>query len=128
MTLGSFGCTLGSLGSFGVVGFSRLPPGGRWVHLKSLGSFVCALRLVGCIRGRCFDSDARWGSLGSVAFRCGLGVVEFIQVRPGHRWVHSVSLGLFGLQPVGRWVYSVSLGSFGCNTGVIRFIKVCPGG
>ena len=57
------------------------------------------------------------------------GVVGYIRVHPGCRWVHScahcVSLGSFrvvGLVRVrnwGRWVHSVSLGSFGCALGVV---------
>ena len=59
--LGSFGYALGSLGSLGFVWFI----GDDWVlgsfectlefcrvHLGSLGSFICALGVVGFIRGR----------------------------------------------------------------------------
>ena len=56
----------------------------------------------------CFDladSRAHWGSLGS------FGLVWFIWVRPGCRWVHS---GLFG--------------SFGCALWVVVFIRVRRGG
>ena len=113
--------------SFGDDGFIHVHPGGRWVHLVSLGSFGCALGVVGFIRGssgallaldsfwcalsvvgyircRCIHSGAPRGSFGSFRF------VGFIRVRPGGGWFH---LG-------------VSWGSFG-SFEVVSFIRVCPG-
>ena len=42
----------GSLDLFGVVGLIRARPVGRWIHSVSLGSFGCALGVVGFIRVR----------------------------------------------------------------------------
>ena len=71
---------LGSLGSFGVVGFARARPGGysvypwllgslvhhgcRWVHPGSLGSLSLAMGDFGYIWGRCVHQGALWGVLG----------------------------------------------------------------
>ena len=82
-------------------------PWGHWVHSGSLGSFGCALGVVGFLLVPWWSLGSfgvvglapwgRWdhtGSLGS--FGCALGVVGFIR----GRWVHSDascwSLGLFG--------------------------------
>ena len=45
------GLRWGSLGSFRVVGFSRVRPRGSWVHLVSLGSLGFALVVVGFALG-----------------------------------------------------------------------------
>ena len=97
------------MGSSGVVGFTRVRPGGRRVHPGSLGSLTCALRfvgfiwrrwlyscalssivcalgVVGFIRGRWIHSGVPWGSIGSSA------VVGFTRVRPEGRRVHPGSL------------------------------------
>ena len=60
-----------------VVGFTRVRPGGRWVHPGSLGSLRCALIIVGFIRGRLVHSGSPWGSLGSS------GLVWFARERSG---------------------------------------------
>ena len=58
------------------------------VDLGSLGSFGCALGVVGCIRGSSFDdSGAPSGALGT------FGVVGFIRLLSGGCWVDSGSLG-----------------------------------
>ena len=102
-------------------------PAGHWVHLGLFGLFGCALGVVMFIWGCWCDSGAPWGS-----FRCVLGVVGLIPVRPGRRWVHSVLLGSFGcsLGVVGFirgcWVHSgASLDSFGCALGVVVYIRCC---
>ena len=79
------GSPWGSLDSCWFVGFTRIRPGGRWVHLESFGSLAFALEVVGFIRVRPKDHwvDAR--SFGSLRFT--LGVFQFIR----GRWVHSGS-------------------------------------
>ena len=74
-----------SLGSSGVVGFTRVRPGVRWVHLQSFGSLAFALEVVGFTRrrpegrwvhaGGWVHSGSPWGSFGS------FGVVEFTRIR-----------------------------------------------
>ena len=78
-------------------------PGGRQVHPGSLGSLMCALGVVGFIRGRWVHWGAPWGrriypgSLDSMV--CALGssgssaVVRFTGMRPERRRVHPGSLG-----------------------------------
>ena len=113
------------MGSSWVVGFIRTRPGGRWVHLgslgslerlvscwvypSSLGSFGCAVGVVRFICGLLVHSRASWGSLdlsGVVGFT--LVVLALIWCRWAHfvrlirgRWVLSrapcVSLGLSGV-------------------------------
>ena len=55
---------LGWLGSSGVVGFTRVRPGGRWVHSGLFGSLWFAIGVVGFIRvhpgGRSVCSEFRW--------------------------------------------------------------------
>ena len=104
VSLGSFGFTLGSLGSFRFVGLILVCPGGRWVNF-----------------------GVPWLSFGS------FGVAGFVPMRPGDRWVHSVSLdsvwctlGVVGFIR-GRWVHSamdrwVHLGSSGFTQRFARFI------
>ena len=101
-SLGSFGCALRvvgfsvSFGSFGCgwscsywyVGFVRAHPGGRPVHLGSLGSFE---HVVGVVR--------------FIRVRCALGVVRFIR-------------GLVGFVEI----IQGSLGSSKCDVEVIGFI------
>ena len=71
----------------GVVRFSLVRPGGRWVHPGLFGSLVFALGVVGFIRGRWIQPvylgslRLALGSLGSS------GVVGFTRVRAGGRWV-----------------------------------------
>ena len=82
--------SMGSLGSFGLVGFIRPSPCGRWVHLCLFGH---ALVVVGLIRARHWvHSGVPWQWSGSFEF------VWFIWVRPwGVRWVHwGALLGSFG--------------------------------
>ena len=99
-----------SLGSFGVVGFTRAHPGGRSVHLGSFGSLRCAFESMGSsgvvatTHVRTGSSWVRPGLLGSLARS--LGVVGFIC----GRWVHS-------REPLG------SLGSLACALCVFRFIR-----
>ena len=64
----------GSLGSSGVFGFTRIRPGGRWVHPGSLDSLGFALGVLAFIRGCWVQSGSRLGSL------CSLGVVGFTRV------------------------------------------------
>ena len=102
--------------SFVGVGFILLRPGGRRVHWESLGSigklFVCALVVVGFIRGRSIHSGAQWVSLRL------FGDVGFIQVRPGGHWV----VGFIQVSAGGCRVHSGSLGSFRCTLGIVGFI------
>ena len=56
------------LDSCGVVGFTRVRPGGSWVHPGSLGQ-----------QGSHWCRSVEQGSMGSLAFA--LGVVGFIQRR-----------------------------------------------
>ena len=83
----------GSPGSFVILGFIPVRPGGGRGHSGSLGSFRRTLGVVGLIPVRCVRSDAPWcrrvdsGSLGLI--RCVLRVVGFIRVRlfrPGAAW------------------------------------------
>ena len=93
---------MGSLCSSGVVGFTRVRPGCRWVHPESLDSFGCAL-----------------------------GDVGFTQLRLVGRLAHQVShgftLGVVGFIP-GGWDNScaprITLGS----SGVVGLTRVCPEG
>ena len=85
------GAPYGSSGSFGVVGLMWVRPGGLRVNSWSLGSFVCALGVVGFIRDRWVHwLSTPWVSSGS------FGSVGFTGVRPGGRPVHSRSLGSLG--------------------------------
>ena len=77
------------MGSSGVVGFTRVRAGGRWIYSGSLCSLGFALWVVGFalgvvrfMRGLWIHLISLWGSLGSS------GVVRFTRVRPGGRWVH----------------------------------------
>ena len=111
-----------SLGSFGVVLFTRMSPGGCWVPPGSSGIFEFTPVRPG---GRCVHP----GSLGS--FTCDLGVVGFIlgclftlvrsgggRVHPGHPG----SLGSLGCADGFLWVRFCSLG---CALGVVGFILGC---
>ena len=98
---------MASLGSFWVVWFVGVRPGGRWVHSGSLSSFMCALVVVGLILG----------SLGS--FGCALCVVWFIR----DRWVHSCAFWVSGsCGVVGRCALVVA-----SSFRVVWFIRVRPG-
>ena len=66
----------------GVVGFTCVQPGCRWVHAGSLGSQAHALGVVGYIHVRWVHSRALCGSLVSSE------VVGFTHVRLRGRWVH----------------------------------------
>ena len=79
------GAPWGASGSFGIVGFTRVHPGGRQVYSECLGSRGCAMGGVGFIRDRWVHSGAPWGSLDS--FR----VFGFTRVRHGVCRVHSGS-------------------------------------
>ena len=48
-----------SLGSSWVIGFTRISPGGRWVHPRSLDSSEFAMVVVGFIYGRWVQSGSR---------------------------------------------------------------------
>ena len=54
-----WGSPLRSMGSSGVVCFTRLRPGGRWVHPGSLGSLVYAQGVIGFVSGRWVLSSLR---------------------------------------------------------------------
>ena len=121
------------LGSSGVVGFTRVCTGNRWVHPVSLGSLGCALGVVCFIRGSRDHSCAPKGSLGSLAHSLGvvglmrdlwvhsrlplgsldtLGVVEFTHARPV--LIGSAVVVVFiGARPGGRWVHTGLLVSDG---------------
>ena len=75
---------LGGLNSSRFVGFTFARPEGRYVHPETLRSLVCVLGVVGFSRYRCVHFRAPWRSSGSS------GVVGFIQVRSGCRWVHQL--------------------------------------
>ena len=82
------GTTLESSGSFGVDGFIRERPCGRWVHsggsLRSFGFVV-------------FIRAHPWGRPGSFgSFGRALGVLWCIWARFGDHWFHSSSLDSFG--------------------------------
>ena len=126
------GAQRGSFGFSGVVRFTWVHPGffgvirfccvhscaPRW----SLGSFGCALVVVGYFHGRWVLLGAHWVSLGSS------GVFGFTRVRPRGRWVHPGSFGSLGCA-LGvvcfirdRWVHSgAPRGSVGSSR-VVRFI------
>ena len=92
---------VGSLGR-DRVRFIRVRPACLLVHSCSLGSYGCAMGVVGFIRVR---SGTPWGWSGL------LGFVGFIRARRRiHRWV--------------RWVQSGALGSFGQVQVVIGLIPV----
>ena len=98
------GATWRSLGLSGVVGFTRVRSGGRWVHPGSLGSHGFALWIVGFILGRRVHSDAPSGSLGSS------GVFWFTRVRPGGRWFHLGS-------PCSLWCPQIVFWLIRCHSG-----------
>ena len=107
VSLGSFGCMLGSLGSLRFFGFIRVCPGGRWVHFGvpwwSFGSFgvLWFVRMrpggrsdhLACCGCRCVHSGSFGSTLGDVGFIH--GVVGHVRVQPGGCWVHSGWLGSF---------------------------------
>ena len=90
------GATSGSLGSSGVFEFTRVRPGGRWVHPGTLGAFGFALGGVCFIWGRWVHSGAPWSSLSSS------WLLGFTRVRPGDRWILS---RFTRVRQGGRWVY-----------------------
>ena len=100
------GVPWGAMGSSGVVGFTRVRPGGRRVHPGSLDSLTCALRFVRFIWRRWVYSCV----LSSIV--CALGVVGFTRVFPGDGWVSSR----------GRRVHPGSLGSLTCALSFVGFI------
>ena len=69
---------MGSLGSFGVVAFTRVHHVGCYVHPGSLGSLEFSLGVVGFIRGHWVHEFA----LPVV------GVAAFTRVRHRDHWVH----------------------------------------
>ena len=87
------GATWRSLGISGVVGFTCVRSGGRWVHPGSLGSHGFALWIVGFILGCRVHSHAPSGSLGSS------GVVRYTRVRPGGRRFHPGVVGFTLVTP-----------------------------
>ena len=88
-----------SSGSFGVVGFTRMRPGGRRDHSVSFGSLWCALVVVVFIQGGWVHAHASFRSSGS------FGV-----------------FGFTGIRPVSRRVHSGSFSSLGCALGTLGFI------
>ena len=115
----------GSSAPFGVVVFTPVRPGGRWVHSGCLDSRGNAL----CVVGVCWFHAGAPSRL-SGSFR----VAGFTRVRSGCRQVHSGSLGSRRCALVvvrfiqGHWVHSCALwGSWG-PFGVVVFIRVRPGG
>ena len=87
--------------------------GGRRVNQGSLGSFGCALVLVGFMQGRW----VHWSAPSCLSGSC--GVAELIVVRPGDRLFHTGSLGSLGcaLGVVGFvWL------KMGCALGVLSFV------
>ena len=127
-----------SLGSFGIVGFTRVRPGGRCVHVGSFGPLVRALVVVGSIRGRLVSLARALGSLGAFV------VVGFTRARPEGLWVHAGSFGLLACAlvhagslgssgvtfacPGVRRVHRGSLGSLARALWVVGFTGACPGG
>ena len=127
-----------SLGSSGIVGITRVGPGRRSVHLRSLGSLGSVLVVVGYILGRSVRPGSHWLYLGSSR------VVGFTQFRPVFRWVLPGSLGssvdvgftrvrtgcrgfirgrwVHSGAPWGRWIHAESLSSLGYALGVIAFM------
>ena len=90
-------------------------PGYRRVRLVSLGSFRCALRVVGFIRVRHWGRRAHSASLGS--FWCALGslvsfeVVGFIRVCPSLGVIRFIrGIGFVRVHPGAHRVHSGSLG------------------
>ena len=79
-SLGSFKRALRVVGLLGFVGFIWGLLGGCPVHLCWLGSFGCAVVVVGFVY---------WG------LSCSLGYFGFIRARHWRRTVHSGSLGSF---------------------------------
>ena len=132
MTLGSFGVVRfvpvrpgGPLCSLWVVVIVRVRPGCRWVRSASLGSLECAMGVVGFIWGRCVCSGTPWGLFVFVWDRLvrtwkPLGVFWFIRVvnvRTGGNWVHS-----------GRWVrLGAPMGHLG-SLRAVWFVCVHPWG
>ena len=108
----------GSLGSSGVVEFTRVHPG----VFGFMRGRECNVGVVAFIWGRLFHSRADWRLLGSS------GIVGFTCVHPGDGLVHPGSLGslanalgVFGVMR-GHWVHSrVPWGS-------IRLPRARPGG
>ena len=116
--------------ALGIVGFIRARPGGRFVHLGSLGSFGRGLEVVGIIHER---PESR--SVHSGAFFRWFGLVGFIRGRHRSRSVHSgAHLGSFGIVgfirewPARGYVHFCWLGSFGGVQGVDVFILARPWG
>ena len=117
-----------SLASSGVVWFTQACTRCPWVHSWWLGSFACALGVVGFIRGlwvhlRALDSFgvvgftlAPSGSLSSFArARAVVRVICSSGVHSRARLYLLGSFGVVGFTHVGpgcRWVYLGSLGSF----------------
>ena len=126
-----------SSGSSGVVGFTQVRSGCRWVHQLSWVSLERALEVVGLILRASFGSSVvGLGWLGS--FACILRVVVFIEggwVPSGAPWESLGSSRVIGFalaRPVGSWVHSVSLirlgalwGSSGSST-VFGFARLRP--
>ena len=129
MSLGTFGVVGfvrvrpgGSLGLLGAVWFVPVRTGGSWVHTGCLGSFGYNFGVVWLIRGLCNHSGASFSLLGYFV------VVGFIRVHPGSFDV----IGFIWVCPgcrvfiQGRCVRSGapcgSLGSFGCALGAITLI------
>ena len=76
-------------------------------------------------RELCVHSGAPWGSLGS--FGCAMWVVGYILIRwvySGSPWTSSRSFGFIRERPGDHWDYSGSLGSLMNAQGVVGFNRV----
>ena len=109
-----------SLGSYRVVGFTRVCSGGCWIYSGLLGSLASALEVDWFIRGRWVHWCAPWVSLGSFA------VVVFTRVRPSGLLVCPGSLCSLvrTLVVVGFFFF----GSLSRALRVIRFTRARSGG
>ena len=91
-----------SLGSYGLVWFVRMHPGGRWVRLGSSCSSDGALSVVGFVMVRVVRLGAPWVYQGSFRFTLSsgsaLGVARLVRVclfRAGRAWGSLGSSGSF---------------------------------
>ena len=128
-----WGAPTGSLGSSGVTGFIGVHPWSCRVCAGSLGSWGCALGVVGFIRGRRVHWNAPCWSSGSSAVAGFIGVhLGDCRVHPGSLDSLGCALGVvgfirgFGVHWGAHWcvpVHPVSLGSLGFALGVVGFIR-----
>ena len=119
-----------SLGSFGVVGFTRVRPGGlrfirghrvHWGALLGLSGSSGVARVIGVRAGGC--------QVHPCSLWCALGVVGFISGSwfrlgaPCESLGSSCVAGYIGVRPGDRQVPSWSLGSFSNALGFYGFIR-----